>query len=162
VRLMEAGVKTAANVRGSATFCIVALDDASSAAAVTLRVANIGDSGFMVLRDGRLVFRSEEQQHGFNHPFQLATRDEGNAVAEAQSYTLELQLGDVVVVGSDGLFDNVFDETIVAMSVRFGQDLTLFSKALAQLAIANGKNEAKRQQRRRAPCSFVLLLSCGM
>ena len=36
-----------------------------------LRVANIGDSGIMIIRDGEIVFKTEEQQHGFNFPYQL-------------------------------------------------------------------------------------------
>ena len=34
--------------------------------------ANLGDSGFRVIRDGSIIHRSEEQQHYFNTPFQLA------------------------------------------------------------------------------------------
>ena len=38
----------------------------------TLYSANLGDSGFLVIRDGRVVHKSHEQQHYFNAPFQLA------------------------------------------------------------------------------------------
>jgi len=34
--------------------------------------ANLGDSGFRVVRAGKIVHRSQEQQHYFNTPFQLA------------------------------------------------------------------------------------------
>lgn len=37
-----------------------------------LYTANIGDSGFIVMRKGQIVHRSEEQQHYFNTPFQLS------------------------------------------------------------------------------------------
>lgn len=37
-----------------------------------LYTANIGDSGFMVVRDGEVIHRSQEQQHFFNTPFQLS------------------------------------------------------------------------------------------
>jgi protein phosphatase PTC7 len=33
--------------------------------------ANIGDSGFLVVRRGKVVHRSQEQQHYFNTPFQV-------------------------------------------------------------------------------------------
>ena len=33
--------------------------------------ANLGDSGFLLIRDGEVVHRSVEQQHYFNTPFQL-------------------------------------------------------------------------------------------
>ena len=35
-----------------------------------LHAANLGDSGFMVLRGKRVVFRSRTQQHQFNFPYQ--------------------------------------------------------------------------------------------
>lgn len=34
--------------------------------------ANIGDSGFLIVRNGQVVHRSEEQQHYFNTPYQLS------------------------------------------------------------------------------------------
>jgi hypothetical protein len=37
-----------------------------------LYCANLGDSGFLVLRQGKVVHRSKEQTHAFNTPFQLA------------------------------------------------------------------------------------------
>jgi len=52
---------------GSSTACVVLLNREDS----TLYTANIGDSGFMVVRKGRVVRRSEEQQHYFNTPFQV-------------------------------------------------------------------------------------------
>ncbi|KAK7933247.1 hypothetical protein WMY93_004143 [Mugilogobius chulae] len=53
---------------GSSTACIVALDRQSH----TLHTANLGDSGFLVVRGGEVVHRSDEQQHYFNTPFQLS------------------------------------------------------------------------------------------
>jgi len=42
----------------------------------TLHTANLGDSGFMVVRRGQVVHRSTEQQHFFNTPFQLSVPPE--------------------------------------------------------------------------------------
>ncbi|KAI8895586.1 phosphatase 2C-like domain-containing protein [Globomyces pollinis-pini] len=81
-----------------------------------LRIANIGDCGIMIIRGGESIFRNEEQQHSFNFPFQLGTvsRDSPN---DTQCYNLKIQEGDIVILGSDGLFDNVFDEEIVDIVV---------------------------------------------
>lgn len=38
-----------------------------------LRIANIGDCGISVIRRNDYIFRSEEQQHSFNFPYQLGT-----------------------------------------------------------------------------------------
>ncbi|KAJ3306580.1 Glycosylphosphatidylinositol specific phospholipase D1 [Kappamyces sp. JEL0829] len=91
---------------GSTTALILILRDDE------LRIANIGDCGVMIIRGGEPIFRSEEQQHSFNFPFQLGTnsRDSPN---DTQLFTIKIQEGDVVVIGTDGLFDNVFDEDIV-------------------------------------------------
>lgn len=36
-----------------------------------LHAINLGDSGFMVVRDGHTIFRSPAQQHDFNFTYQL-------------------------------------------------------------------------------------------
>lgn len=53
---------------GSSTACVVVLNRTDQ----MLYTANIGDSGFLVMRKGQIVHRSEEQQHYFNTPFQLS------------------------------------------------------------------------------------------
>ena len=56
-----------ARVQGSATVCILVLEGAR------LHAANLGDSGFWVLRGRKVVHRSPPQQHAFNWPFQLGS-----------------------------------------------------------------------------------------
>lgn len=53
---------------GSSTACVMVLNRETS----TVYTANIGDSGFVIVRHGEVVHRSEEQQHYFNTPFQLS------------------------------------------------------------------------------------------
>ena len=55
-------------ISGSCTACIVSLYKEQN----TLYTANLGDSGFLVIRKGQVVHQSTEQQHYFNTPFQLA------------------------------------------------------------------------------------------
>jgi protein phosphatase PTC7 len=54
-------------VKGSSTACVVVLSRKDG----VLYCANLGDSGFVVLREGQIVHRSKEQTHGFNTPYQL-------------------------------------------------------------------------------------------
>ena len=42
-----------------------------------LHTCNLGDSGFLVVRGGEVVHRSDEQQHYFNTPFQLSIAPPG-------------------------------------------------------------------------------------
>ncbi|KAI9088336.1 phosphatase 2C-like domain-containing protein [Phlyctochytrium arcticum] len=77
-----------------------------------LRIANLGDCGVLIIRDNEPIFRTEEQQHSFNFPYQLGTGSR-DSPADAQSFRVKVEEGDIVIVGSDGMFDNVFDEDIV-------------------------------------------------
>lgn len=113
-----------AGVVGSATAVVLVLDTDKG----VLRASNLGDSGFMVVRKGQIVHRSTEQQHSFNFPFQLAnTGDErANATsdkpADAEKVEVEVHEGDIVVAGSDGLFDNLYDHEILAIVARAVQE----------------------------------------
>ncbi len=98
---------------GTCTACIISLDGDS------LRAANLGDSGLMVLRHvygtrWRLVFRSKEQTHYFNCPFQLGTNSQDRPI-DAQNLVVPVQKGDLVVAATDGLFDNMFNEEVLSL-----------------------------------------------
>ncbi|PIA18922.1 protein serine/threonine phosphatase 2C [Coemansia reversa NRRL 1564] len=99
---MEAHAK-----RGSSTACVVILRGDE------LRVANLGDCGLTVVRQGDMVYRTEEQQHSFNYPYQLGTEQHSDMPSDAQVFRLKIQKGDIIIVGSDGVFDNLFDEDIL-------------------------------------------------
>lgn len=98
-------------VLGAATACVALLDHD------TLRVAHVGDSGVRVLRKGEFVGSTTVQQHMFNCPFQLSHEElvetTDTAEEDAEYIDWKLEEGDTVVVASDGLFDNVFDEDIL-------------------------------------------------
>ncbi|VDM40875.1 unnamed protein product [Toxocara canis] len=87
----------------------------------TLYSANLGDSGFLVLRRGEVVYRSREQVHYFNAPFQLSLLPDsaraagflGDPPEKAELNSMDLQSGDVVVLATDGLWDNVSENLIV-------------------------------------------------
>ncbi len=55
-------------VIGSSTACIIVFNRESNC----LHSANLGDSGFVVIRQNKIVHRSQEQTHYFNSPFQMA------------------------------------------------------------------------------------------
>lgn len=84
----------------------------------TLEVANLGDSGLRVVRDGEIVFATETLQHGFNMPFQLGCRDiipHTDVPGSALRTVLQVQAGDVVIMASDGFFDNVWDKDLARL-----------------------------------------------
>lgn len=66
------------------------------------------------MRKGEIVHRSEEQQHYFNTPFQLSLPPPGhgdNVLSDspesADTLSFSVKNGDVILVATDGVFDNV-------------------------------------------------------
>jgi len=103
-------------ILGSCTACVLTLLRESS----TLYAANIGDSGLLVIRDGSIVCRSIEQQHYFNTPFQLAVPPPGHELNGqtdepecAALLKFDIQSGDILILATDGVFDNVSEEMLV-------------------------------------------------
>ncbi|XP_058062310.1 protein phosphatase PTC7 homolog [Anopheles bellator] len=97
------------SILGSSTACIVVFNREDS----SIYTANIGDSGFIIVRKGEIVHRSEEQQHYFNTPFQLSLPPAGHtdvlsdSPESANTTTFPVCNGDVILVATDGVFDNV-------------------------------------------------------
>ena len=134
--LKEAHSQT--HVRGSSTACILAVGDGQ------LHARNLGDSGFLLVRHGKLLFASPQQQHHFNFPFQLGSPGTTSTPAEraqvradphtrpvqcvqvnpskhstsplrVQPFSMQVRTGDIIVLGTDGLLDNVFNEESAAL-----------------------------------------------
>ncbi|EDO27712.1 predicted protein [Nematostella vectensis] len=101
---------------GSSTACIVVLDKRDK----TLHSVNLGDSGFLVVRKGIVVHQSSEQQHYFNTPYQLAIPPPGqdgrviqDSLDAAESTSFNVEVDDLIVMGTDGLFDNLSTDQIL-------------------------------------------------
>ena len=61
----------------------------------------------------RVVFRSPQQEHEFGYPFQIGHHETADHPATAQIFEVVLEAGDIVVLGTDGLFDNLSDQEIL-------------------------------------------------
>ncbi|CAA3005295.1 probable phosphatase 2C 55 [Olea europaea subsp. europaea] len=117
--------------RGSSTACIIALTEQG------LHAINLGDSGFMVVRDGCTVFRSPVQQHDFNYPYQLESDNGGDLPSSGQVFIISVTPGDVIIAGTDGLFDNLYNNditTVVVQAVRGGLGPQFAAQKIAALA----------------------------
>ncbi|BFG31177.1 hypothetical protein CerSpe_174510 [Prunus speciosa] len=126
-----------AGVQGSSTACILSLNKERG----TLHAVNVGDSGFMVFRDNMCFFKSSTQQRSFNCPYQLGNCMGGDCPKAAEEFEVEeLRPGDIIVLGTDGLLDNIFaseiEEVIVAYEVS-GQDCEDLASYIANLALYN-------------------------
>jgi len=124
---------------GSTTVIVITLEEDKP----VIHSALIGDAGYIVLRPMdhapgkvQIVYRSEEQQHSFNYPVQVGSIGDNPATAVVQTH--QLKTGDVLVLGSDGLFDNLFDQNIIAEVeshlAREDFEASQISKKIADLA----------------------------
>ncbi|KAK9837982.1 hypothetical protein WJX74_008994 [Apatococcus lobatus] len=102
-------------IQGSSTICLVTIDTRVG----RLNSANLGDSGFLVLGktpvnpEMHLKYRSPQQEHQFGCPYQLGHEEKADKPRHAMLATVPLMPNDVVVLGSDGLFDNMDSEQIL-------------------------------------------------
>jgi len=118
LQIMADAYENSSEIQGSSTCCIVLLDG------YVLKASNLGDSGFMVVRGTDIAYRTKEQQHSFNFPYQLGTGS-ADMPYHATCVTVNIQPGDLVIVGSDGLFDNLYDDEIVEITSQATEPMTI-------------------------------------
>jgi len=130
---LAAAEQTAENY-GASTITLLVLEGTQ------VGVANLGDSGFMLLRKAQhgmtVVKRSEEQQHSWNCPYQLTRLPKALAARlpkvsldtaeDCERYCFEVQEGDLLLMFTDGLRDNLHEREILhivdcALPPAFGE-----------------------------------------
>ncbi|KAL0771181.1 hypothetical protein Bca101_036332 [Brassica carinata] len=119
---------TATTSRGSATIIVAMLEEVG-----VLKIGNVGDCGLKLLRQGQIIFSTTPQEHYFDCPFQLSSEGSAQTYMDASFNIMEVKKGDVIVMGSDGLFDNVFDHEIVNIVTKH-TDVAESSRLLAEVA----------------------------
>lgn len=100
---------------GSCTACVVTLNHTNN----VLTAANVGDTGYFILRNGEIFFQSIPQRITFECPRQLDSypwkqdsRKMGVSYTEivgkdTQLEKFEVKKDDWIILSSDGLFDNL-------------------------------------------------------
>lgn len=68
---------------GSSTACILLFHHDTN----LLHTCNLGDSGFVIVRANRIIHRSQEQQHYFNSPYQIAILPSSSSNSSSASTT---------------------------------------------------------------------------
>jgi protein phosphatase PTC7 len=80
--------------------------------------------------DLRVAFVSQQQLHSFNHPYQLGWTGRELEEHETKSFkspvescttSIHVRRGDIIIVATDGLFDNVDVDDIVAIALEWEQ-----------------------------------------
>lgn len=151
-QLMADSVRNNHN-EGSSTMTIVTMDKNGR-----VHSANLGDSGYKWLRrhpngQFQVLFESPEQQHSFNFPYQLASptskHTKGDSASSSQVRYHDPQDNDFFLLGTDGIFDNIYLKEILNILNRYGQydrngEMTnkdYVARVLAQTGINYGKNQ---------------------
>lgn len=141
---------------GSSTACIIVFNRESNC----LHSANLGDSGFVVIRHNKIVHRSQEQTHYFNSPFQMAILPSFNSSIRLDQHeqddfdvsslfndspdlaslsSFNLCEGDFIVVATDGLWDNLSENTLLLEISKIKsfllEDLEKAAQSIAKKAI---------------------------
>jgi protein phosphatase PTC7 len=112
---------------GGSTACVAIADPDG-----TLDIANLGDSGFLHLRLNAVHTVSEPQTHAFNTPFQLSLVPPALAARmatyggqqlcdlprDADVSKHDLRHGDVIILATDGVLDNLFNQDILRVASR--------------------------------------------
>lgn len=132
------------NVKGCATLTVLTLNgyfdeevpfDPKKPAG-ELNALSLGDSQFIVIHNDMIIHKAYFQQHGFGHPYQVGHGEglQNDSLDEAIRTRLQVYEGDTVIIGSDGLFDNVHDADLLAMALESDSLQRPASRLAMQLA----------------------------
>ncbi|KAJ5068573.1 protein phosphatase ptc7 [Anaeramoeba ignava] len=83
--------------------------------------ANLGDSGFKVIRNKKIILSSIEQTHGFNFPFQIG-KNSSDKPSDADLYEIEVEKDDIIIMATDGIFDNIFEREILEKIIEYQKE----------------------------------------
>lgn len=102
--------------QGTTTFCgAVMLPNPEKTETGKVGFLNIGDSqGFLIRPStGSIEFKTEEQWHWFDCPRQLGTNSPDTPNDNAVYTVKEVQKGDIILLATDGLMDNLWEDEIL-------------------------------------------------
>ncbi|XP_044982082.1 probable protein phosphatase 2C 71 [Hordeum vulgare subsp. vulgare] len=133
--------KAAAEARspGSSTVLVAHFDGQ------LLHASNIGDSGFLVIRNGEVHAKTKPMVYGFNFPHQIEKGVDPLTLVE--NYVIEIEEGDVIITATDGLFDNVYEQeaaAIISKSLQADLKPAEMAQHLAARAHEVGRSGAGR------------------
>eukprot|EP00547_Thalassionema_nitzschioides_P001674 CAMPEP_0194213144 /NCGR_PEP_ID=MMETSP0156-20130528/13543_1 /TAXON_ID=33649 /ORGANISM="Thalassionema nitzschioides, Strain L26-B" /LENGTH=486 /DNA_ID=CAMNT_0038941113 /DNA_START=58 /DNA_END=1514 /DNA_ORIENTATION=- len=77
-----------------------------------LQALNVGDSSCFVIRNNAIMSKTKEIVHYFDCPYQLS-EDSPDRPKDGTKLKVKCQPGDVIVMGSDGVFDNLSDAALL-------------------------------------------------
>lgn len=97
---------------GMSTLCVAALRGNM------LATINVGDSRVIVVRGGRVIHATKAQSKFFNSPYAVCCDKTVSDFEAADVVNLEIMPGDMLVMATDGLWDNVYTEAVLDILAR--------------------------------------------
>jgi protein phosphatase PTC7 len=94
---------------GASTAVVASLSETGMLSAL-----NLGDSVCIVVRDGKVIARTKSLIHKFDCPYQLS-EDSPDRPKDGTKLVTQVQSGDFVVMGSDGIFDNLPEQSVAEL-----------------------------------------------
>lgn len=108
-------------------------------------MSSLGDSGFLIMAPGKITARSQVQTHAFNTPYQLAkvpqrmqaqyaifgggVQHHSETPAQADITNHDLKHGDIVLFGTDGVWDNLSAQDTLAIVTKVMEEQQLWYKS---------------------------------
>jgi len=152
LQVLRYGYDSSESIVGSSTACIINISGNQFIS------ANLGDSGFRIIRRNQVILASTAQQHRFNMPYQIGSQsDDKPEMAVIQQFTLEA--GDYIILGTDGLFDNLYDEDIIRVIENLPEWVSMKTVAAA---IAEKAYEVSKLNEVKIPFNEMAKLYYGM
>ncbi|PPQ90483.1 hypothetical protein CVT25_014766 [Psilocybe cyanescens] len=99
-----------------------------------IRIAHLGDCMGMLIRENSIAWRSDEMWWGYNHPLQLGPPHSPSSSndntpntplplpVKPHTFTLPVRANDILILASDGLSDNLWDEDVLDEVLKFRQN----------------------------------------
>ncbi|KAI5448447.1 hypothetical protein KIW84_015745 [Lathyrus oleraceus] len=112
-----------------------------------LHAANVGNTGFIIIRDGSVFKISNAMFHELSFPIHLVKGDDHSEVIE--EYKIDLNNGDVIVFGTNGLFDNLYEHEI-ASTISKSLQASLEPQEIAEI-LATAAQEVGRSRSSGSP-----------
>lgn len=144
---------------GASTACLLSINKKTW----QLKYASLGDSGFLILSPNdsgnyKIRFRSEYQLYEFNFPKQLAAYSDQTGDFDIlkcigkNTQKLQLKESEVVLLMTDGVFDNIFDHELENATDKIMKS----SKSAQQLAENICRMARSRSYEEYAECPFTV------
>jgi protein phosphatase PTC7 len=126
--MLEAVKFADARATGATTAIVASIDGEGF-----LHALNVGDSTCIVVRDGKIAAQTKEKVHFFECPYQLG-KDLPDRPKDGSKLTTKLRRGDIIVMGSDGVFDNVSENEVAKIVSNAPPRSSLMAKRIVDLS----------------------------